>query len=82
MMNRFNTIKEIETEYQQLNVAKYKLNVFFEMFLEKFDSKLNKGDKKTNPHWKLYNEKFSEYEELQRGINYTKYLLKQKGYDV
>lgn len=82
MMNRFNTIEEIETEYQQLNVAKYKLNVFFEMFLEKFDSKLNKGDKKTNPHWKLYHDKFNEYEEVERGINYTKHLLKQKGYDV
>jgi len=81
-MNRFNTIEELETEYHQLSVAKYKLNVFFDLFLEKFDSKLNKGDKKTNPHWKLYNDKFVEYEELERGIKYTKYLLKQKGYDV
>jgi len=81
-MNRFNTIEEIEEEYNQLNVTKFKLDTFFDMFLEKFDSKLNKGDKKTNPYWKLYNAKYSEYEEVTRGINYAKHLLRQKGHNV
>jgi len=81
-MNRFNTMEELEEEYKKLSVSKYKLDMFFDMFLEKFDSKLNKGDKKTNPYWKLYNEKYSEYEEVSRGINYTKHLLRQKGCNV
>ena len=81
MMNRFNTIDEIEAEYNQMHVTKRKLDIFFDMFLEKFDSKLS-GDKKTNPYWKLYNDKFNEYEEIQRGINYAKYLLRQKGRNV
>jgi len=81
-MNRFNTMEELEEEYKKLSVSKYKLDMFFDMFLEKFDSKLNKGDKKTNPYWKLYNAKYSEYEEVSRGINYTKHLLRQKGCNV
>ena len=81
-MNRFNTMEELEEEYKKLSVSKYKLDMFFDMFLEKFDSKLNKGDKKTNPYWKLYNAKYSEYEEVTRGINYAKHLLRQKGHNV
>ena len=81
-MNRFNTMEELEEEYKKLSVSKYKLDMFFDMFLEKFDSKLNKGDKKTNPYWKLYNAKYSEYEEVTRGINYAKHLLRQKGCNV
>lgn len=77
-MNRLNSVAELETEYNSLNVAKYKLDVFFDMFLEKYDRKLSGERKKDDPYWKLYNDKFREYEDITRKIAYTKHLLDGK----
>ena len=81
-MNRLNTIDELRAEYTALNVAKYKLDVFFDMFLDKFDTKLRGDRKKDDPHWKLYDTKFEEYETLTRAIAHTKYLIEKKGANV
>jgi hypothetical protein len=81
-MNRLNSIEELETEYNSLNVTKYKLDTFFDLFLDKFDTKLRGDRKKDDPHWKLYDEKFKEYEDVTRAIAHTKYLLSQKGKNV
>lgn len=81
MMNRFSTVEELTEEYNNLNVTKYKLDTFFSLFLDKFDRKL-KERKKGDPYWKLYDDKFKEYEDVTRSIAYVRHLLGNKGKHV
>lgn len=56
-----------------LNTQIRKLDAWFDMYLDKFDRKMDSTDTKT-PIWQLYNKKFAEYETLKQSVKRVEYF--------
>lgn len=55
-----------------LNQQIRKMDAWFDLFLDKFDRKLDTS-KTDTPIWKMYNKKFTEYEDLKQTIKRVSY---------
>jgi hypothetical protein len=55
-----------------LKTQRRKLDAWFDKYLEMFDSKMNKTPK-ADPVWKMYDKKYSEYQELESSIKRVNY---------
>jgi hypothetical protein len=63
-------------EQQTLLMAdKMKLDKFFSMYLDRVGSKMD-ADVPNTPEWKLYKQKYNEYESLTRRIRVLDYYIK------
>lgn len=67
-------MNELQLQLNDLNIQKMKLDKFFTLFLDKFDSKM-KSDNPTTPIWKLYKQKGEEYSKLNQQIRNTQYWI-------
>jgi hypothetical protein len=56
-----------------LNQQIRKMDAWFDMFLDKFDRKMDTSETNT-PIWQMYNKKFTEYEELKQSIKRVSYF--------
>ena len=67
-------MNELFAKRQNLVVQKMKLDKFFSMFLEKYERKMD-TDKPDTPIWKLYKQKFKEYDDIEYNIRTTDYYI-------
>ena len=68
------TMNELELQKHELVLQKMKLDKFFSMFLEKFERKMD-SEKTDTPVWKLYKEKYKEYDDINYRIRTTDYYI-------
>lgn len=52
-----------------------KLDRFFDMYLERYGSKLDNNDDTNTPEWRLYKTKAAEYNDYNRAINNVSYYI-------
>ena len=71
-------IANAKTKLAELLVERIKMDQFFDMFLDKFESKMKPNQPDTDI-WKAYHKKFEEYEKLSRQIQTTEHLLGRSG---
>lgn len=69
-------ITGLQNTYSGLLRERMKMDKFFTMFLDEFDSKMSIDDTDTKL-WKLYKKKLKEYEELQKTIKAAEYYMKK-----
>jgi hypothetical protein len=67
---------ELEKLYMELIVEKMKLDKFFSMFLDKFESKMDCEEPNT-PIWKLYRTKHKEYGDIDQAVKAAQYYMKK-----
>jgi hypothetical protein len=72
-----NTMNELLSKKQELQVQKMKLDKFFSMFLEKFERKMD-PDRTDTPVWKLYKTKLKEYDDISRQLKATDYWIRKE----
>jgi hypothetical protein len=65
---------QLEKLYMELIVEKMRLDKFFTMFLDKFESKMDCEEPNT-PIWKLYRSKHKEYGEIEQAVKAAKYYM-------
>ena len=68
---------KLKSKLADLLVERIKLDQFFDKFLDQFDSM--KSNETDTPVWKLYRQKYAEYEKLSREIQTTEHLLGRTG---
>lgn len=71
-----NDIKEVNQIYLGLIHQKMKLDKFFTMYLDKFESKMDAEETNT-PVWDLYKKKTKEYAEINQSIRTAEYYLRK-----
>jgi hypothetical protein len=76
---KMKTVNELRVELAQMLVTRIKLDKFFDMYLDTFESKMDPKQPDT-PVWKFYRKKYNEYDELCSRITSTEYQLKKAGY--
>ena len=64
-------------KHNSLIVERMKMDKFFNMFLDKFERKLD-PEKPNTPIWKLYRSKVKEYYDLTQEIRNTEYWMKKQ----
>jgi hypothetical protein len=69
-------ITGLQTTYIGLLRERMRMDKFFTMFLDEFDSKMNIDDTETKI-WKLYKKKLKEYDDLQKTIKAAEYYMKK-----
>lgn len=57
------------------------LNKWFDLFLDKFNEKLE-NENRFSPVWNLYHHKLEEYQDLSRSINTVEFYLKSSNKNV
>lgn len=55
-----------------LKVQRRKMDAWFDKYLDQFDNKMTKSAS-DSPLWKMYNKKFTEYQELEASIKRVNY---------
>lgn len=72
-MNKKSTINR----YNELVVAKMRLDKFFTMFLDTYGSKMDSDNTET-PIWKLYRAKLKEYDDISKETKAIEYWMKKR----
>lgn len=67
---------ELEKIYMELIVEKMKLDKFFTMFLDKFESAMDCEDSNT-PIWNLYRTKHKHYGDIDQAVKAAQYYMKK-----
>lgn len=65
---------ELEKLYMELIVQKMKMDKFFSMFLDKFETEMDCENSNT-PIWKLYRTKHKEYGEIEQAVKAATYYM-------
>lgn len=68
------SMTELESHKHELVIQRMKLDRFFSLFLDKFERKMD-PDKTDTPVWKLYKEKYKEYDDISYKIKTTDYYI-------
>ena len=67
----------LSEKHNSLIVERMKMDKFFNMFLDKFERKMD-PEKPNTPIWKLYRAKVKEYYNLTQEIRNTEYWMKKQ----
>ena len=67
---------DYKTKRQELLVQKMKLDKFFTMYLDKFDTQMD-SERPNTPVWKLFKQKSAEYTKLCQEIRNVEYWIKK-----
>jgi hypothetical protein len=67
---------DYKTKRHELLVQKMKLDKFFTMYLDKFDTQMD-SERPNTPVWKLFKKKSAEYTKLCQEIRNVEYWIKK-----
>lgn len=67
---------DYKTKHQNLLIQKMKMDKFFTMYLDKFNTKMDPESPNT-PVWKLFKQKSTEYNKLCQEIRNVEYWIKK-----
>ena len=73
----YNDKSKINDIYINLVNTRSKLDRWFNKYLDMFNDTMNMLPQ-TDPIWKLYNDKFSEYSEVAQTIKTAEYFMRKK----
>ena len=76
-----NNINDLECERSNLINKKMKLDRFFSLYLDKFETSMNKENYDSKV-WKLYKEKLKEYSTTEQEIRNVNYWLSKGNTNV
>jgi hypothetical protein len=69
-------VEKLESKYLALRIQKQKLDMFFDVYLEKYD-RFMRADDTENKYWKLYRSKLKEYEKVETEITSNRYFRRK-----